>query len=141
MSPIMLVPATSPELKAQCIEIRKFGYFHIDEGNQPQVVSAQVFDCPMRSVLTLSFMEDPVASHFLLADSAKIDAVRPPSRVSEETGTVQDSSTRRKPGFSNRRDSMSWNSKRRSELLDSTRDGDIRAKEANRISGSGRRIC
>ncbi|KAJ7474852.1 acyl-CoA N-acyltransferase [Mycena latifolia] len=59
MSQVMLVPATSPELKAECIAIRKTvfvqeqGYFHVDEDNQP---------------------EDAVALHFLLADSSKIDA-------------------------------------------------------------------
>ncbi|KAJ7708223.1 acyl-CoA N-acyltransferase [Mycena rosella] len=59
MVDVMLLPATSPELKARCIEIRKTvfvqeqGYVHLDEDNQP---------------------EDAGALHFLLADSANIDA-------------------------------------------------------------------
>ncbi|KAJ7143822.1 acyl-CoA N-acyltransferase [Mycena epipterygia] len=59
MSNLTLVPATSRELKAECIAIRKTvfvqeqGYFHLDEDNQP---------------------EDAVALHFLLADSTKTDA-------------------------------------------------------------------
>ncbi|KAJ7464449.1 acyl-CoA N-acyltransferase [Mycena latifolia] len=58
MSDVILVPATSPELKAECIAIRKAvfvqeqGYIHLDEDNQP---------------------EDAVAFHFLLAESGKTD--------------------------------------------------------------------
>ncbi|KAJ6531407.1 hypothetical protein DFH09DRAFT_1093261 [Mycena vulgaris] len=52
MSDITLRPATSPELKAECISIRKTEPAH----------PAMIF-----------FSEDAVALHFLLADSAKIE--------------------------------------------------------------------
>ncbi|KAJ7185273.1 acyl-CoA N-acyltransferase [Mycena filopes] len=58
MADIFLVPATSPELKASCIRIRKTvfvqeqGYTHVDEDNQP---------------------EDAVALHFLLSGSSNVE--------------------------------------------------------------------
>ncbi|KAJ6531394.1 hypothetical protein DFH09DRAFT_1284884 [Mycena vulgaris] len=76
MSDITLIPATSPELKAEYISISKTvfvqeqGYFHLDEDNQPQMLRRDSDP----DLLSRSFsVKMPSRYVFLLADSTKIE--------------------------------------------------------------------